>query len=89
MQVTLEKNGLVKNFNTGINLGYLFLGAWLPLFQGKIGKSFKHSMLFFLTLTIHYWIQAFGGYNKSIILDKIESGWSPVNESDRVKINNL
>ncbi len=87
--ITLEKNGLVKTFKTGFNFWYFLFGAWVPLFNGQIGKSIKHSILFVCTFTVYHWIQSFGGYNKGLIMDKIDKGWSPSSEFDIMKINNL
>ena len=89
MKVTLEKNGLVRKYDVGFNIWYFLFGAWVPMFKGEFGKSMKHSILFIFTLSIYHWVQAFGGYNKSIVLDRIDKGWSPVSDADRIKINQL
>ena len=89
MEVTLHRNGLSKTFKTGFSLGYFFFGAWLPLFKGKIGASFKHTIFSIFTLSIYYWIQAFGGWNKGIITEYIEKGYEPLNEEDKRVIENL
>lgn len=87
--ITLQKGGLQREFKTGFSWSYFFLGAWLPMFKGKLGKSFKHSFLFIVTLTVYYWIQSFKGWNKGTILDAIERGWQPLTENDTNKLNQL
>ena len=87
MNVTIQKNGLKKTLPLGFSLSYFFLAAWLPFFKGQIGKSFKHSILTVVTLSIYYWIQAFGGWNRSVLEGFIEKGWAPLTELDEKKMN--
>ena len=89
MKVTLERNKVTKTINTGVSIAYLVLGPWLPMLKGQFGKSFKHSLLFVFTLTIHYWIQAFGGWNKSNLQSLLDQDWKPLNNNDINIVNNI
>jgi len=87
MKVTIQKNGLKKTLPLGFSGSYFLLAAWLPFFKGQIGKSFKHSILIVVTLSIYYWIQSFGGWNRSVLETYIEKGWEPLSDLDRKKMN--
>ena len=89
MKVTLQKGGLEKTLKIGFSWSYFFLGAWLPLFKGQIGKSFKHSFLGIITLSFYYWLQAFKGWNRDIIISYIEKGYEPLNSTEEEKIRTL
>ncbi len=89
MNITLQKNGLEKTLKVGFSWSYFFLGAWLPLFKGKIGASFKHTIFSIFTLSIYYWIQCFGRWNKNIIIAHIEKGYEPLNDRDKEIIKSL
>ena len=89
MKVTLERNKVRKTIKTGFSLSYLLLGPWLPMLKGKFGKSFKHSMYFICTFTVHYWIQSFGGWNKSKLQTLLDQGWTPLNDVDVDIVNSI
>lgn len=88
MKVTLEREGVEKTLDTGFNILYFLFGPWLPLFQGKIGKCIKHSLLTVITLSIYYWVQCFK-YNSSVIEEHMDKGWKPKTDMDRDLIKRM
>ncbi len=89
MKITLERNKVTKTVKTGFSFWYFILGPWLPMFKGQMGKSFKHSIYFICTLSIYYWIQAFGGWNKSKLQALLDQGWKPLTDNDVRAVNNI
>ena len=41
------------------------------------------------TLSIYYWIQAFGGWNKSKLQTLLDQGWKPLTDNDVRAVNNI
>ena len=82
MEITLQKNGLIKDVATGFSWKSLFFGCLYPLCNGDTKGALIQFGLSFITFGLSWIVTPFV-YNKRRIKRYIEDGYKPYDEISR------